>query len=370
VHCWGLGEYGQLGYGNTNTIGDDEHPTQLGVELGDTVAQVTAGAAHTCIVVASGAVHCWGDGASGQLGYSNTITIGDDEHAATAGNVVLGSPIKQLAAGDAHTCALSRAGAIHCWGANEHGQLGYGYTENIGDNEKPNVAGHVEVNGIAAQIAAGARHTCALLDTGAVACWGSNDQSQLGYAGLSAPAIGDDELPAAIGTVNVGGPVLQLVAGGAHTCALMENHEVRCWGANEHGQLGHGHTKTIGKGADPAAAPPVPLERPVRQLAAGEAHTCALLDTGTVRCWGLGLDGRLGYASTESIGDDELPTTDVDLGGTAVAITAGRAHTCAFLRGGAIRCWGLGLDGRLGYGNTDTIGDDETPASAGDVPYR
>ena len=106
-------------------------------------------------------------------------------------------------------------------------------------------------------------------------------------------------------------------------------------------------------------------------LDAGSFHACALLDNGQVRCWGLGTLGQLGYGNTDTIGDDEPPGSvgTVDLGGgrTARAIAAGNVHTCALLDNGRVRCWGGGASGRLGYGNTDTIGDDETPGGFGPV---
>lgn len=107
-------------------------------------------------------------------------------------------------------------------------------------------------------------------------------------------------------------------------------------------------------------------------IAAGDLHTCALLDSGAVRCWGSGENGRLGYGDTNYIGDNELPSTagDVSVGGTVVQIAAGGLHTCALIDSGAVRCWGSGGRGALGYGNTNTIGDNELPSTAGDVPYR
>jgi alpha-tubulin suppressor-like RCC1 family protein len=105
----------------------------------------------------------------------------------------------------------------------------------------------------------------------------------------------------------------------------------------------------------------------VEAITAGGSHTCALLVGGAVRCWG---DGTfVGYGNGETIGDDETPASagDVDVGGRVVQISAGRTHTCAVLDGGAVRCWGHGAYGELGYASTEWIGDDELPASAGDV---
>ena len=134
--------------------------------------------------------------------------------------------------------------------------------------------------------------------------------------------------------------------------------------------LGYGNTEDIGDDETPASAGDVNLGGLAVEIAAGGEHTCALLTTGAVRCWGHGARGALGYGNIEDIGDDETPASagDVYIGGTAVHITAGAGHSCALLATGAVRCWGAGLTGCLGYGNTEDIGDDETPASAGDVP--
>jgi alpha-tubulin suppressor-like RCC1 family protein len=162
-----------------------------------------------------------------------------------------------------------------------------------------------------------------VLADGAVQCWGRNSRGELGYGHTE--NIGDDETPASAGVVPLGARALQVVAGANHTCALLESGAVTCWGANEQGSLGYGHTEDIGDDETPASAGPLDLDGRARQLAAGASHTCALLDNGALRCWGRGDDGRLGYADT------------------------------------------LGTDL---YGEPNDIGDDETPATAGDVPLN
>jgi cysteine-rich repeat protein len=371
VRCWGHSTHGALGYGNTSSIGDDEAPATAGdVDVGSAVVQLAASMEHTCALLETGAVRCWGYGLYGQLGYGNTSNIGDDEAPVTAGDVDVGGIVVQLAAGDYHTCALLETSAVRCWGDGTYGQLGYGNTNNIGEDETPATAGDVDVGGVVVQLAAGWMHTCALLETGAVRCWGHGGAGQLGYGNTS--HIGDGEAPATAGDVDVGGVVVQLAAGEWHTCALLETGAVRCWGYGGAGQLGYGHTSNIGEDETPATAGDVPVGGVVVRLAVGAWHTCALLETGAVRCWGRGQEGQLGYGSTSHIGDDEAPATagDVDVGGVVVQLAADGHHTCALLETGAVRCWGNGGGGRLGYGHTSAIGDDEHPASAGDVPYR
>jgi alpha-tubulin suppressor-like RCC1 family protein len=169
--------------------------------------------------------------------------------------------------------------------------------------------------------------------------------------------------------VEVGGVVTQVVTGMLHTCALLEGGRVRCWGASSYGQLGYGTTESIGDDETPASAGDVQVGGVVKQLAAGAFATCALLENGHVRCWGDGEMGELGYGNLSNIGDDELPSAagDVDVGGLVTHLDMGFLHVCATLESGAVRCWGRGATAALGYGNLKNIGDDEAPATAGDL---
>jgi alpha-tubulin suppressor-like RCC1 family protein len=135
---------------------------------------------------------------------------------------------------------------------------------------------------------------------------------------------------------------------------------------NTDGQLGYPNLSV----RDASAAPDVDVGGKVTSIAAGENHTCALLEGGGLRCWGLGDQGQLGYGNTESVGRTQTPASLplVEVGGRVVAVATGRAHTCALIEAGSVRCWGSGENGRLGYANTISIGDDEVPSTAGDVP--
>ncbi|HWO19666.1 MAG TPA: DUF4215 domain-containing protein [Kofleriaceae bacterium] len=369
VRCWGDGFLGQLGYGNQTDVGDNEAPSSAGdVLIGGTVARVTAGGFHTCALLTAGTIRCWGKGSEGQLGYGNPTDIGDNETPSSAGDVPIGEAVVQITAGASHTCALLTTGAVRCWGANSHGKLGYGNNIPIGDNESPASAGDITVGAAATQISTGGKHACALFDTGMVRCWGASGFGQLGYG--DDQSIGDNELPSSAGYVPIHGIVVQLATGSRHTCALLDTGKVRCWGAGEYGQLGYGNKDPVGDDETPASAGDVPITGAVIQIVAGGDHTCALLNTGNVRCWGMGSRGQLGYSNKDSIGDDETiaGVGDVLVGGTVVQITAGSAHTCALLDTHHVRCWGMGIRGQLGYGNPDDIGDNEVPGSAGNVP--
>ncbi|MFY0527546.1 RCC1 domain-containing protein [Archangium gephyra] len=373
VRCWGYNRYGQLGYGHMESIGDNERPSQAGnVNLVGTAIQVVTGALHTCALLDSGFVRCWGYNGHGQLGHGTTENVGDNEPVASQGYVNLGGRATKLAAGGYHTCAVLDTGTVRCWGRNNHGELGYGHTHQVGDNEAVWTAGDVEVGGLVKDLVAGGRHTCALLTTGNVRCWGYNADGQLGIGHTT--WIGDDESPSTAAEIEMGGAVKQLTASNYHTCALLETGKVRCWGYNGYGQLGYPSNVNVGDNETPASAGDVNVGDTVLQIAAsrteehrwGYAHTCALLSTGSVKCWGYNNEGQLGYANTTSL--SEPPAATVNLGGTsAYAISAGGNHTCALMITGKARCWGHNANGELGYGHTHHVGDNEPPFVAGEI---
>lgn len=323
------------------------------------------GAFSSCAYFDDGSLRCWGT--AGYTGSGDRVTIGDDETPAARGPVVIGGLVEGLAAGWYQTCALLDSNRLRCFGDGFNGILGYGNTSDIGDDEPPASAGDVNVGGRVRHVSAGPLHTCATLENARVRCWGTNGDWQLGYP--STDTIGDDEVPASTGFVDVGGSVVQTAAGLGHTCALLDGGSVRCWGVGTSGRLGYGNQETIGDDESPASAGDVELGSAALQIVAGNVHTCALLTGGTVRCWGNGNVGALGYGNTETVGDDETPADVglVDVGGVVLALASGASATCALLASGAVTCWGSGDHGQLGRGNTESVGDDETPASAGTV---
>jgi len=376
LRCWGFGGDGRLGYGNASTIGDDETPGAVApVDLGRAATAITAGAVHSCGLLDDASVRCWGFGGEGRLGYSNLKTVGDDEPPGSEGAVDLGGPTTAISAGSGHSCALLTGGSVRCWGFGADGRLGYGDTQNIGDNEKPSAAGPVDLGGGAAKaVTAGENHTCAVLVAGGVRCWGVGDFGALGYGNRD--DVGNDETPGEVDPVELGGPATAITVGDGHTCAILDGGSVRCWGFGANGRLGYGNTDAIGDTEKPGPpVGPVNLGGPAKAISAGDTHTCAILDGGVddggVRCWGFGGNGRLGYANTIDVGDDEAPGSvgpvDLGPGRKAKAISAGGRHTCALLDDDSVRCWGEADLGRLGYCNTNDIGDDEAPGSVGPV---
>jgi alpha-tubulin suppressor-like RCC1 family protein len=260
---------------------------------------------------------------------------------------------------------------LRCWGTNDYGQLGYG---NMTLLSAP-LTIDLNLGTLAIFVRGGEDHNCAVLDDGALRCWGRNDQGQLGYGNTL--NIGDNETPGSVVPVPLlpqgipnGTPVLDVAVGHSHTCVMFETRDVLCWGNNFYGQLGQGNTTTVGDNETLATLFPISLGADAESVVAGRHHTCALLDDGGVKCWGRNLYGQLGTGGIAHVGDDEVPADvpAIDLGGPAQAITAGDYHTCALLDEREILCWGLNDYGQLGYGDTLLRGDDESPVDAGGVP--
>ncbi|MGI8413706.1 MAG: hypothetical protein ACR2QA_14710 [Solirubrobacteraceae bacterium] len=288
-----------------------------------------------------------------------------------------GSPSAgQLGAGKLHTCTILSNGSVRCWGYGSDGALGYGNATTIGDDETPASAGPVDLGAgrTAKTISAGSYHTCVLLDDGTVRCWGFGGDGRLGYGNTNNLGATPATTPDKIGSVDLGaGRIATAIsAGGSHTCAILDDGSVRCWGFGFDGELGYGNQNSIGKSQAPGSVGPVDLGagRTAKAITAGAAHTCAILDDDSVRCWGFGGNGQLGYGNSSNVGDTPATTPDkvgpVDLGPgrTAVAISAGEFHTCAILDDGSVRCWGYGAYGQLAYGNTNDV---TSPSKVGPV---
>ena len=309
VRCWGYSNFGQLGLKSTNTIGDNEQPWSVSeVPVGGTVKQIAAGRNHNCVVLDNGKVRCWGLGTFGQLGYGNLNNIGDNETPGSAGDVMVGGTAVQVAAGENFSCALLDDGKVRCWGQGASGVLGLGNVLDIGDDETPGSVGPVNIGVNVKLIAAGRRHVCALGTDDSVHCWGLNSNGQLGLGNTL--SIGDDETPAIVGATNlVGAKAVGFALGSAFSCALLSDGKVRCWGNSTYGQVGQGNTTQIGDNEFPGAIGPVDVGATVSHLSANLNHVCARGNDYTARCWGRSDFGQLGQGNLLSIGDDELPST-------------------------------------------------------------
>lgn len=375
--CWGDNSYGQLGLPGFGAIGDDETPDQISsFEYYQRVTQLSAGGDHTCALFDDGAVYCWGRNDYGQLGLGVAQNIGDNEPPLSGGPVPLGQPAKTLSAGPWHTCAILVDDSVRCWGYNVEGALCTGnasYPMNlIGDNETPDSVPPISLGVGAKQVIAGLSQTTILGFDGSVFRCGDNANGYLGYGVAGAGFhVGDDETPLAHGPLTLSVTPDALGAGkGWTTCTLESDGRARCWGDNSSGLAGYGNTVVMGDDETLALLDSVWLSGSIQSIDGGQANTCALMNDGSLYCWGQAY--ALGNpAIGQTLGDNEAPDAfgPTPVGGPVRSISTGGGHTCVVLTDGTMRCFGPALFGRLGYGNLDDIGDNETAADAGPVRY-
>ena len=248
--------------------------SQIGVLTANRL--VSSGVYSTCALLSTGVVKCWGQNSNGQLGDGTTT-----QRNAPVTVLGLTTDVNVVETGYWQACVLLSSGAVKCWGQNAYGQLGDGTTTN--SSTPVNVS--TLSSGVIA-ISAGYYHTCALLSTGAVKCWGLNTYGELGDGTTTTSST-----PVNVSTLSSG--VSAISAGGYQTCALLSTGAVKCWGQNTNGQVGDGSTTQRNSPVDVSG-----LTSGVTTISAGYLHSCAVLSTGVIKCWGLNSTGQLGDAST------------------------------------------------------------------------
>lgn len=352
--------------------------------------EIAVGNGHTCTLTADGGVVCWGNNIVGQLG-DGTGSIRNVPGKA----VGLASGVRALAAGSGHTCALTTAGSVKCWGYNQYGQ--------VGDGSRTNRHAPVDVVGLPPDIvaiAAGGEQSCALTSAGAVHCWGfvlselrctgggffSSDPIRCstaeeffttprevpGFTSVVAISVGAVEtrnytspLHTVCGVTTAGGVVCAprigsaaadvaglssgvaaVATGGNHACVVMTSGGLKCWGDNLLGQIGDGTRSNRKTPVDVSG-----ITGGAVAIEVGIANSCALTTAGGVKCWGRG-DGGISGDATASV-----RFTPVDAAGLTsgiATIATGSGHTCAVSVAGSIWCWGLNGAGQLGDGTYTT----------------
>jgi alpha-tubulin suppressor-like RCC1 family protein len=321
---------------------------------------VAIGADHAC-VLRGGKVKCWGLNWRGELGTG--VNTGPESCAGFACSTApvavtgLSAPVESVAAGGDDTCVLLEGGAVACWGTNDSGQLGDGSASGPDQCPDPCSTTPVVVSGLsgATAVATSGDDACAVLSSGAVECWGSNVEGELGNGTIASGDPGGSPVPTRVSGLT---QATAVALGGGYACALLLDGTIRCWGSNSSGQLGNGST------TDSTTPVPVSHITSATAVAAGAFHTCALMADGTVECWGGNYDGELGLGTSSG---PQTCSTSVPCATTPVkvptlsrvtAIATGENDTCALLADGTVRCWGWNLDGELGDGTTT---DSPTP---------
>ncbi len=399
MKCWGRNLKGQLGLGDTVRRGDN--PGEMGkllptIDIGSNVevAAISAGGEHTCALTTGGKVKCWGFNQYGQLGLGHNVALGDQPHEMgdNLAFVNLGTNVVvvEISAGKYHTCARLSDGKVKCWGNNGNGQCGFGTTKNRGthpdDMGDDLPAVDLGTGATAKAISVGGYHTCALLNDGRVKCWGSSDFGQVGLGDSNSRGDQFGEMGDNLPAVNLGTGLtaIAISADEQHTCALLSNGSVKCWGRNNYGRLGLGDSTERGSGflglgmGDALPAVDLGLGAQAVGISAGGTHTCTLLANAKIKCWGSNAVGQLGLGDTNSRGDNPnemgAALSEALLGSAAKvkALSAGgedpnspyASYTCVLLVGGSVKCWGANGQGQLGYG--DVMDRGKTPTEVGD----
>lgn len=290
---------------------------------------LSAGEAQTCGIITHGLPFCWGSAWWGELGNG---VAGAHEESRVPVPVSIHVPLAQLSAGSGVTCGLDTGGALYCWGANVHGQLGNGRLRQRHVAVPTPIAPGLRFS----QIEAGSGHSCALTTSGSLYCWGSN---ATGAVGTGEGTLGD-HFPA---PVEISTPVpLQSITVGGLSCGLAADGRAYCWSNNRFGQVGDGT-------ATPRLAP-APAADTLRfsEIGAGGIHVCGLTPEGQVYCWGNNWYGQLGLPS-DSVEASLTPVLQ-DLGQQVIDLSVGGHHTCVRVRDGSTLCWGDDRHGQLGDG--------------------
>lgn len=335
LKCWGHDGRGQLG--NDTALANKTTPVDvLGLTSG--VASVSAGGSHTCAVTTAGGLKCWGYDYDGELGNDANLV-----NQPTPVNVLgLTSGVASVSAGTSHTCAVTTGGGVKCWGLDYSGQLG----DDAAIQNKPTPVGVLGLSSGVRSVHVGADHTCAVTTAGGLKCWGSDSFGQLGNdASLTNQPTPVDVLGLTSGVESAG-------AGDGHTCAVTTGGGLKCWGRGDYGQLGP--TAVVVRQPTPVDVQGLPSS--VASVAAGWNHTCAVTSAGGLKCWGRDNYGQLGNDAALT-----NQTTPVDVQGLTsgvLSVATGSFSTCAATTSG-LKCWGDDSLGQLG--NDAALTNQPTP---------
>jgi alpha-tubulin suppressor-like RCC1 family protein len=357
LKCWGHNNKGQLGTGDTANRGD--HPGEMGTALpvvnlgvGASAVSVCMGWTHTCAILSTDVVRCWGGNSQGQLGIGDRI---DKLSPLASVAVPLGGkkPVS-IACGGEYSCTVLSDGSVMCWGDNTHG--------GIGDASYTDALSPVSINigtGITAKsVHAGYYHTCVVMQNDQIKCWGLNALS--GWSGML--GLGDTtnraSPPATAVDLGPGRSVKVLSCGSVHCCAILDNDAVKCWGSYE--GLGYGDTsggRGDASGEMGANLPQLNLQTILKPTAiqAFNYGTCVLFTGGSLKCWGENYNYQAGYGTTGAIRN--VPAAFINLGAgiSAKRLAFTQNSACVLTNTSKVKCWGNNNNGQIGTGTSTMV---------------
>jgi len=323
AYCWGVNVDGELGTGTTSA----SSAVPILVTGGVSFASLYPGGKHTCALTTAGDVYCWGSNLQGQLGQGNNTN-------SAVPLQVAGFQFTALTGGFTHVCGLTTAGKAYCWGSNSQGELGDGTT--TGRNAPVAVAG----NKTFIELSARGTHTCGLTAGGTAFCWGRNTNGELGDGTTT-----NRSSPVAVGG---GLAFVELTTGAGHTCGLTSSGEAYCWGDNSVFEIGDG-TST-----DRLTPVAVLGGLSFQTLKARGTHTCGVTTSGDAYCWGENIGGELGDGTLTN----RSSPVAVAGGLSFTNVSSGATFSCGVTSSSVLYCWGDNSTGQLGDG---TYGDSSVP---------
>uniref|UniRef100_A8M5U9 Regulator of chromosome condensation RCC1 n=1 Tax=Salinispora arenicola (strain CNS-205) TaxID=391037 RepID=A8M5U9_SALAI len=332
ILAWGSNFFGELGNGTTT---NSSTPVDVSLPADTAAVAIAAGDAHSVALTAAGTVLAWGDNSHGQLGDGT----GADSLTPVGVSLPAGVTASAVAAGRDHSVALTSAGTVLAWGGNSFGQLGDG---TVVDRSTP-VAVALPPSTTVTAVAAGATHSVALTSAGTVLAWGGNPFGQLGDG-----TVVDRSTPVAV-ALPPSTTVTAVAAGGNHSVALTSAGTVLAWGRNFFGQLGDG---TVVDRSTPTVVS-LPAGVTASAVAAGRIHSLALTTAGGVLAWGNNTFGQLGDGTTTTSSTPVSVTLPAATTITAISARDSQ-HSVAMTSAGAALSWGRNLRGQLGDGTTTT----------------
>ena len=340
MKCWGRDSgSGYLGNGGNN---QNEH-TPVNVNQVDTdgccltdIIETSPGGHHTAALTSNGTTYVWGEDSNGQIGH-NHISCGGSCSSPHGPSYMPGSrTFITVVTGLHHTCAITEPDmAVWCWGDNSKGQLG------TGDNDRRTAPTQIELptGRHAVSVSADFDSTCVILDNGSGMCWGQNFNGHLGDG-----TYNNRNVPTPMSVIPTNRSLAALDLGAFHTCGILDDGSVHCWGSNDRGQVGDGSTNN----STYPRAVQLPQGRTAISIDVGNAHSCAILDDSSAMCWGWNDYGQLGDGNTNN---SSTAVTVVMPSGLGLAeISAGARHTCAVATNASVYCWGAHVEGTLGLG--------------------
>ena len=361
IKCWGENQYGLLGLGDFDSKGDDPHEMgkclpEISLPAHKLVSSIhISNSPGICALTTDGKVYCWGYNENGQLGLGHTNSIGDqiDEMGDDLQEVNLGGgTVIQLAAGGRHFCALFNDGTVKCWGAFTY----YSYDSSnplfVGDDASDMGENLATINlggGTATSISA----NYAVLADGSLYHM-DLPGAESGYL----PPVGIVDL-------GTGKTALAISSSGRSACAILNDNSVKCFGVTDRAGQGVTNSGIYGPSLGEQVSelgdnlPTVDLGtgKTAKSISVGADHSCVILNDDSLKCWGDGDDGVLGLGNSQNRGDDlgemgdNLPNVQLGTGRTALSVSAGVAHTCVLLDNYQMKCWGSNGEGRLGQGD-------------------